>query len=333
DEDAVPRAVDEGWLADVPPPRAAEPTGDLMAERVCVIVNPASGRGRGARTLPAVRSAFAAVGVTDIRLSQSREDERAVARRALDEGVTTLVAVGGDGTWSNVANAILEARADCRLALVAAGTGNDFAKTAGAPAADVLLTARLVVEGADRRVDVGRIEDRFFLNITGFGFDIAVLEDITGIRWLRGDALYIYSALRQLGGYGGVDIEVSSPAGRRGSMRHLMLIIANAKNFGGAFRIAPGASLTDGRLDAVSLHDASLLGRLGLFAAAIRGTHVTRPGVHVEQAASFSLRFPSPPAYETDGEYRRAASATLEVACVPQALRVVVGDGAAPSHG
>jgi len=297
-----------------------------MAKRVCVIVNPASGRGRGARALPLVRAAFAAVGVTDVRLSAAREDERALARRAIDDGCTTLVAVGGDGTWSNVANAILYARADCRLALIAAGTGNDFAKTVGAPAGDVPLTARLAVDGRDLRVDVGRVEDRHFLNIAGFGFDIAVLEDITRIPFLRGDALYVFSALRQLGSYGGIEIDVSSSAGRRGLIRHLMLIVANAKHFGGAFHIAPDASLTDGRLDAVAMHDASLVGRLGLFASAIRGTHVSRPGVHVEQAPSFTLRFAAPPAYETDGEYRRAVSAELEVTCVPQALRVVVGD-------
>lgn len=300
-----------------------------MAERVCVIVNPASGRGRGARALPLVRAAFAAVGVTDIRLSAAREDERTLARRAIDDGCTTLVAVGGDGTWGNVANAILHAGADCRLALVASGSGNDFAKTVGAPAGDATRTARLAVEGPDRRVDVGRIEDHYFLNITGFGFDIAVLEDITRIPFLRGDALYMFSALRQLGSYGGIEIDVSSAARQRGRARHLMLIVANAKQFGGAFHIAPDASLTDGRLDAVSLHDSSLLGRLRLFASAIRGTHVARPEVCVEQAPSFTLRFAAPPAYETDGEYRRAASAELEVACVPQVLRVVVPEPSA----
>ncbi|HLA89297.1 MAG TPA: diacylglycerol kinase family protein [Gemmatimonadaceae bacterium] len=299
-----------------------------MAERICVIVNPASGRGRGVRALPAVRAAFGAVGVTDVRQSASLEDEGTLARRALDEGCTTLVAVGGDGTWSNVANAILHARADCRLALVAAGTGNDFAKTVGAPARDVARTARLAVEGPDRPVDVGRIEDRHFVNIAGFGFDIAVLEDIGRIRWLHGDALYLYSALRQLAGYGGIEIDVESAAARRGRVRHLLLIIANARNFGGAFRIAPGASLTDGRLDAVAIRDASPLRRLRLFGAVIRGTHTTLPDVLVEQAAAFTLRFPSPPAYETDGEYRRAASAELTIACLPRALRVVVSEEA-----
>jgi len=295
-----------------------------MPGRVCVIVNPAAGRGRGARTLPAVREAFAAVGVGDVWTTEAREDEGAVARRAIDEGFTTIVAVGGDGTWGNVANAIIASRADCRLALVAAGTGNDFAKTVGAPMNDIALTARLsVAEGSDVRVDVGRIEDQFFLNIAGFGFDIAVLEDIARIKWLRGDALYLYSALRQIVGYGGVDIDVGSHARQRGNSRHLMLVIANARNFGGAFKIAPAASLFDGKLDAIAIHDAPALRRLRLFAAAVKGTHGAMSGVNVEQASNFTLTFDAPPAYETDGEHRQAKTSDLEVECVPGALRVV----------
>ena len=296
-----------------------------MSERVCVIVNPAAGRGRGARELPGVTAAFATVGITDIRTTQKREDEQAIARRAIDEGATTLVAVGGDGTWGNVANAILASGAGngVRLALVAAGTGNDFAKTAGCPATDVEATARLVAESAETRVDVGRIEDHFFLNITGFGFDVAVLEDILKIKWVKGEALYLYSALRQLTSYPGVEIDVASAAKQRGSSRHLMLVIANAKNFGGKFRIAPEASLTDGCLDAVAILDASTWRRVNLFGAVARGTHHTLSEVIIEQAPSFTVQFSGPPAYETDGEYRQAKTAELEIACVPGALRLV----------
>ncbi|HET7585353.1 MAG TPA: diacylglycerol kinase family protein [Gemmatimonadaceae bacterium] len=296
-----------------------------MSHDVCVVVNPASGRGRGSRILPEVRRAFQAVGVSDVRVSSAPGDERALARQAIADGRDTLVAVGGDGTWSNVAGAILESGADCRLALLAGGTGNDFAKTVGAPCRDVHLTARLATEGGgDVRMDVGRIEHRHFLNVAGFGFDIAVLEDIARIRWLRGPALYYYSALRQLARFRGVPIEVRSERGTR-SARHLMLIVANAQRFGGSFHIAPRASLTDGMLDAISIHDAPVLRRLQLFRAAGAGAHTAMPEVTAEQASAFRLRFAAPPAYETDGEYHVAESAELEVRCVPGALRVVTG--------
>ncbi len=294
-----------------------------MKSDVCVIVNPASGRGRGAKAGAEVKRAFASVGITDIRTTSAKGDERTVALRAIEDGAGTIVAVGGDGTWGNVANAIISSGADVRLALVAAGTGNDFAKTLGAPARDFDATARLVSDGAERRVDVGEIEGRYFLNVTGFGFDIAVLEDIENIRWLKGDAVYLYSALRQLFGYDGIEIDIASARRSRGAFRHLMLIIANGKNFGGSFRIAPAASVTDGRLDAIAIAMATPLRRARLFGAATKGTHVHQAEVHTEQAPSFTLEFPAPPAYETDGEYNRASSSTLEVRCVPGALRVV----------
>lgn len=296
-----------------------------MSHRVCVIVNPASGRGSGARALPAIRSAFAGLGVSEVRLTTGKGDERAQARRALDDGFDTLVACGGDGTWSNVANALIDAHAgrQARLALIATGTGNDFAKTVGAPARDFTATARLAVDGSDMAVDVGRIEDRHFLNVSGFGFDIAVLEDIERISWLKGDMLYLYSALRQLFSYGGVRIGIGSAKKRRDSRRHLMLIVANARNFGGSFKIAPAASVTDGKLDAISIHDAAPLARVRLFAAATKGTHIMAPEVFVEQAPAFTLEFEEPPAYETDGEYHRAVGAAIRIDCVPSALRVV----------
>jgi diacylglycerol kinase (ATP) len=296
-----------------------------MSHRVCVIVNPASGRGSGARALPAIRSAFSAVGVSEVRVTSVKGDEATQAHRALEEGFDTIVACGGDGTWGNVGNAIIAAGAgrQARLGLLATGTGNDFAKTVGAPARDFAATARLATDGADMPVDVGRVEGRHFLNVSGFGFDIAVLEDIERISWLTGDLLYPYCALRQLFNYRGVDVGIASARKRREPRRHLMLIVANARNFGGSFKIAPGASVTDGKLDAVSIHDAAPLARMRLFAAATKGTHVMAPEVLVEQAPSFTLEFTEPPAFETDGEYNRASGAVVQIDCLPQALRVV----------
>jgi diacylglycerol kinase (ATP) len=295
-----------------------------MSEKVTVIVNPASGRGRGAKTAEHIHRAFADVGVTDIRFTTSPGQERDIAAQALREGATTIVACGGDGTWSNVANALVAAKSTCRLAIVAAGTGNDFAKSLKIPATDVEQMARLAVHGPDTLIDVGKIEDKYFLNITGFGFDIAVLEDIESIWWLRGYLLYKYSALKQLLSYKGLMVDITSPTKPRGMKQHLMVIVANAKYFGGTFVIAPNADLADGKLDLIAIHDASPIQRANLFGAVGKGTHMTHSSVDAEQSASFTLRFTEAPAYETDGEYNRAKSAVLEITTVPRALRLVV---------
>jgi diacylglycerol kinase (ATP) len=275
--------------------------------------------------IPQVKSMLAETGHGELRATSAHGDEPGLVQRALDDGFDTFIALGGDGTWSNVANAILVSGGGptVRLGLLAAGTGNDFAKTVGAPVHDIRETIRLAVEGNDVAIDVGRIEEKYFINLAGFGVDVAVLENLHTIRWLTGGALYIYAALREVIGYPGFDLELSSSSADDIRGRQLILIIANAKNFGGAFQLAPQASVVDGHLDAIAIRNTPPIRRLKLFIAAARGAHLSEPEVKVGRSQTFRLRFHAPPAYETDGEYNRAASREIEVACIPRALRVV----------
>ena len=291
-----------------------------MPHRVRVIVNPASGRGRGARKLPAVEAACRAAGITDICLTRSAGDEERLARQAVQDGCRTVVAVGGDGTWSKVAAAL--AGSECRLALVASGTGNDFAKTVGIPAADPVAMVRLAIDGPDERIDMGRLGDRLFLNIAGFGFDASVARAMLDVNWLRGDVLYLYASARQLFAFRGLEVDMA-PDDAAGFRNRLLLAICNGRRFGGSFVIAPNASLRDGELDAIVIGDASPLKRVSLFGAATTGVHLRYPGVRERRSASFTLRFRTPPLFQADGELLQATATELEVACVPGALRIV----------
>lgn len=212
---------------------------------------------------------------------------------------------------------------DCRLGLIAAGTGNDFAKSLRVPATDFVASARFAVDGPDRRVDVGRVEEEWFINSVGFGFDVAVLEELERVSWVRGPLLYAYAAVRQLLTYEGLEVECDGAAEVGRSARRMLLVIANGSRFGGAFRIAPKASLVDGLLDLIAIPDASALERLRLFIHATRGSHVSLSSVQVQQASRYTLGFDAPPTYDLDGELRRARSSVVEVECVPAALRVV----------
>lgn len=298
-----------------------------MAERVCVIVNPAAGRGRGGRMVPEISAKFHEIAAAEVRLTRSRGEESDIARAAIADGYTTIVAVGGDGTTANVANAILHSGADVRLGVLPAGTGNDFAKVTGTARASLRTVAELCFAAGDVRVDTGRIEDTFFLNCCGFGFDVAVLEEIERTPWLRGNSVYLYTALRQLFGYRGFDAAITSESGVRPRALHMLLVIANAAWFGGMFRIAPDASTTDGLLDAVSILNIPTRRRIPMLAAATRGTHIARPECRIDRAPSFEVSFDSAPSYEADGELHHAGSAAVTVTSFPSALRVVVAPG------
>ena len=291
--------------------------------RIGLIINPAAGRGRGAQRAPEARAAFAAVGVGGCEVTAAPGDERRAVRRVLDGGCDTIAVLGGDGTWSKVAGALLELGADCRLALLAAGTGNDFVKSVGIPATSFRRMARLAADGPEVRVDAGRVDGGHFMNVLGFGFDATVLAESRRESLLRGQALYVGTALRQLFSYRGMELGID---GSRGSplRRWLLLAIANGRYYGGAFRIAPNAIVDDGELDVVAIADASPLRRARLFTAALRGAHVGLPEVSTGRSGTITLRFREPPAFQADGELRLASAAELEVACLPRALRLVV---------
>ena len=298
--------------------------------RIALIANPAAGQGRGARVIAHVRDAFRHVGCTDVHVTERAGDEARFATELAGNGIDTIAVLGGDGTWSKVAGALVQARAECRMAMVAAGTGNDFVKTARVPATDYAAMAQLAADGPDFLADVAHIGSQPFLNVAGFGFDASVIAETEKGSFLRGKALYVVTALRQLFGYDGFDMAIDDePA----FSRYLILAIANGQFFGGAFRIAPRASLQDGVLDAVTIRNATPLRRMTIFASAMRGTHTTLPEVAERQASSFRLRFPAPPVYQADGELHRATETELEIGVTPRALRVVTtidGNGAGP---
>jgi YegS/Rv2252/BmrU family lipid kinase len=234
------------------------------------------------------------------------------------------VAVGGDGTWSNVGNAILRSGVPVALGLVPGGTGCDLAKTLGIPPRDVGACCRIVLDGETRAIDVGRIEDKHFLNIAGFGYDVAVLEDSWNVAYLEGGALYLYCALRQLGSYRGFSLETEVDGRPLGRSDMLMVIVANARIFGGGFRVAPHADIEDGKLDAIAFGNMGFAGRVSALVRLLRGTHVRHPRVTAAAAKHLVYRFEAPPAYETDGEWNQARSSEVVVEAVPRALRVLV---------
>ena len=262
-----------------------------------------------------------------IKKTARRGDEERLTLEALDDGWTTIVAVGGDGTCSRIADVLVKSRSDCALAVIPWGTGNDFAKTLGVAGWSPEQVAVLVERAEPRIIDAGLIDGRHFINSCGFGFDASVLAATEHVRFLKGDALYIYAALRQLLTYRGIPIEIDRKSDES-APELLMVTVSNGRYLGGAFHIAPNASVLDGQLDVCVVREANVLQRVRLFASAFRGTHGRLPSVRTLRTGAISLRFPSPPAIEIDGELHRARSREVKIECVPGALSVIAAPGA-----
>jgi diacylglycerol kinase (ATP) len=189
-----------------------------------------------------------------------------------------------------------------------------------------------------RRIDVGRVTTearrvdpagtarlhRHFLNLVGFGFDIAVIDAAKRARFLKGELLYKITALQQLFRFPGFEVEVDGEGGVRLSGRHLMLTISNGRYFGGGFPIAPNATVSDSKLHACFIKDASPLERYSMFNMAEKGEHPRSPRVRIVVGHRFRASFPNPPRFEVDGDVYLSSTKDVEVEVLPGALEVVV---------
>lgn len=292
-----------------------------------LIINPVAGRGRSKRLISDIQNHFPADANWSVAFTERAGDEDPLTERALTAGAQTIVAVGGDGTCSAVAAAILRRKSTACLTVIPCGTGNDFAKTLGVSGWTPRQIADLVDRVRPTKIDVGLSNGNYFLNSCGFGFDASVLEATTRCRFLKGDAVYIYSALTQLFTYRGMSVTVGSNHAAE-AQRMLMLTVSNGRFLGGAFRIAPTASVIDGELDIAFFSDSNVIQRARLFAGALRGTHVRLPSVKTRRVSAMTLQFDEAPMMEIDGELRQARSSTLEIECQARALSVVAAPGA-----
>jgi len=307
--------------------------------RVFVIFNPASDGGRGEKQIGRYLELLERdLPGFDHGVSTQSGGEAVLAEHALRDGYRTIVAVGGDGTWSAVADRILAMdHTDAVLGLLPSGTGNDFGRNLGIPGNDPEGAVRILARGHVAQVDAGRVvgpsrheergegprPTRYFLNVVGFGFDVAVVDEAKGARVLRGELLYKTAALKQLFRFRGFDVVLHGEGGYEVSRPALMLTITNGKYFGGGFPIAPGGSVRDGTLHACYVEDAKPLRRLRLFDGAGKGRHERFPEVHPQAARRFDLTFPTPVRFEVDGDIYQGGEKILSVECLPSALRVL----------
>ena len=159
-----------------------------------------------------------------------------------------VIAVGGDGTAYEVACGLLNSGVP--LGLIPAGTGNDFIKTVGLPKKP-MDALEFILHHAPRPVDIGRLNDRFFLNVCGTGFDVTVLDYAQAAKkYARGILPYFVGLVRAIMHYHPVDIQYTLD-GKEQEQKVLICSVANGRYIGGGIPICPNAKPDDGLFDAV----------------------------------------------------------------------------------
>lgn len=284
-----------------------------------LIVNPSAGGGRASRALPAVQRTLVAHGLEHhLEPTANLEHARELARRAAGAG-EPAVAFGGDGLIGAVAGAL----AGCggTLGVLPGGRGNDIARVLKIPR-DPVQACSVLAAGAVRTLDMGEAGGRAFLGIASCGLDSAVNRIANQARLPLGTLVYGYGLVRALPGWRPAEFTLSLDGDEPRRVRGYSVAAANSGTFGGGMRLAPNASMEDGRLDIVVIGEISKLRYLLMAPTVFFGAHLRQANVEVLQARELAIEADRPFTLYADGD--PIAELPVTVRAVPHAVKVLV---------
>jgi len=229
---------------------ASKPSGQFHMRKVRVLINPNSGLGGSiAAMLDAIRNIWDCDGnEVTFQFSNSAEDGIAKTRRAVDEGIHTLLAAGGDGMINTVGSVLVGT--DVELGVLPAGSGNGFARHFNLPL-DPAKAAAALIKARPRKIDVGLMNGHPFFVTCSMAWDAAIVRTFEKFP-IRGTLPYILAGVYELFDYSpqtfqveidGVPLPMKEPP--------LVFTAANLTQFGSNTLIAPQAKADDGLLELV----------------------------------------------------------------------------------
>lgn len=277
-----------------------------MTPHVAAIVNPRSGGGRTGRAwrvisetlekeLGPVRAHFTASPSTPHFLPAAE-----LTRKALKDGAQLVIAVGGDGTISEVVNGFFEAGApinpEAHLAILNAGTGGDFRRTFDLPD-DAAEGVKHIASGRTRRIDIGRLTfiaedgqetDRYFDNIASFGLSGETVRAVNSATWqksLGGNFTFFWATLMTALRHKTRPVRIVTDTGFDRTLNIGLAAISNGRYFGSGIKMAPEAEPDDGLFDLVVMRDLTFMDLLTGTGSMKEGTHIAGEKVSTARAA------------------------------------------------
>jgi diacylglycerol kinase (ATP) len=303
-----------------------------------LIVNPRSAAGRTGKHFDRIaRAVRAAVGDFECSFTRAPGDGARLARDAVAAGGELVVAVGGDGTASEVADGLALARprdAGALLGFIPRGTGGDLRKTLGL-SEDLDAAARTLAGRKDVRCDLGRLEFvgadgtrqvRHFVNVAGFGISGVVSGEVNrGLKLGGGKLSFMLASAKALLRWSDQPVRWRADDGPWVEQRVTALSVCNGRYFGGGMQVAPGARIDDGLFDVVVWSGLGLADFITKKRMLYDGTHVTLRNTHVLRARTLEAEpvADGPVLLDVDGEAPGRLPARMTI--LPGALRVRVG--------
>jgi len=299
-----------------------------MDLKIKIIINPSSGRQTIRQTVDDIvgylveaRELYRA----DFCYTRTKDDAQNFAAEIKEGEYDLVMAVGGDGTINEVVNGLMMSGTNTPLAILPAGTVNDFATFLDIPA-DPYSYARMIMKFNKMSVDVGKAGSRYFLNVAAGGLltDIAYKVP-SDAKTSLGRMAYWLEGAKDIPAniFNGIPLTIESKEDCFND-EALLFVIANTTSVGGIKKLVPYADLTDGLLDVLIVSKLEFGGILPLLGKLLIGDHLSNDNITYFQTDRLYLSTTGAQEVrlDLDGEEGDALPAIIE--CIPHALTIIV---------
>jgi diacylglycerol kinase (ATP) len=294
-----------------------------------VILNPYSNRWNAEKRMPEAEAALEAAGIDyELVVSPTRGGPVSLAEEAVHAGYSPIIAAGGDGTVGDVVHGMaLAAKGDKDqlgpLGILPMGTANDIAWKLGVPL-DLNAAARLISAGRSRNMDVGKVNERHFVNNSAAGIEPHIGQVQENITWISGVPRYLVAALKGImdcpAWEGSLEWDGGSYQGPL-----TIVTVGNGSRSGAMFHMIPHGDPFDGKLTFVYTYKKTRRALLRTLFAVMKpevGSYVEMDDVHEHDFTWLKVRLESPSPVHADGEITFESIQDLDYQIQPGRLQV-----------
>ncbi len=272
-------------------------------KRARIIYNPTSGREAFKKELPNVLQKLEDAGYeASAHATKGEGDATEAAKIAVERKYDLLVAAGGDGTINEVIHGLAEKEYRPKLAIIPTGTTNDFARALQIPR-DISKAVDIITEGDSMPLDIGKVNEHYFINIAGGGKLTELTYDVPiKLKTMIGQLAYYVKGIEMLPSLKPARIKIEYD-GNIIDEDIMIFLVSNSNSVGGFEKLAPNAKLDDGYFDLLILRKTNLAEFIRIVTLALRGAHLEDDKVIHVQAKHIKVTPVEQMQLNIDGEY------------------------------
>lgn len=280
-------------------------------KRARIIYNPTSGRELFKKHLPGVLEALEIAGYeTSCHATTGEGDAINAAKKAVENKFDIIIAAGGDGTLNEVVAGVSEFENRPKIGVIPMGTTNDFARAVHIPR-DIHRAVEIIIKGDTIPVDVGKVNDRYFINIAGGGRITELTYDVPSkLKTMLGQLAYYLKGIEMLPSINATKVRIEYD-GEVFEDEAMMFLVGLTNSVGGFEKLAPNSSINDGKFSLLILKKVNIAEFIRLATLAIRGEHLGDPHVIYKKATNIKVTSDDKVLLNLDGEYGGTIPATF----------------------